>query len=254
MVDEKTLPIAFDPDAPPNAPICFVHTHLLIWRCFPASFEKLTFELDEQQCIARVLHRSGITGIYCPREIRDATPILKRQPFFCWARLVRDGGISFLFALLFHLVPSIIWGAENSLGSPWNHALMGVVWFGGWPLWFVFAQLLRPWGIAFSPGCTDCTGCESVFVPFASYAHAQQVQVWWASAMRDGKATTRPPVRTRCCNTLMAIGLLIWAALIANAIYTGVQVLECVDRGCCADDKSTLDSCVATGYPNRIVD
>ena len=47
-----------------------------------------------------------------------------------------------------------------------------------------------------------------------------------------------PPPSGRLCDAFMIIGLLILVGLLANAIYTAVQVMDCVDRGCCADDKS----------------
>ena len=60
-----------------------------------------------------------------------------KQPVNCHQSLslwVRDIFASFLMAFLFHLIPSIIWGAENSLGTPSNHQMMGAVWFLGWPI------------------------------------------------------------------------------------------------------------------------
>jgi len=59
----------------------------------------------------------------------------------------RDLGGSFHYAFMFHLVVSVIWGVERSLGSPENHAQMGLVWFGGWLVWMGIAVLLRPGGI-----------------------------------------------------------------------------------------------------------
>ena len=39
---------------------------------------------------------------------------------------------SFLLAFMFHLIVSVAFGVERSLGSPENHRLMGGVWFLGW--------------------------------------------------------------------------------------------------------------------------
>ena len=144
-----------------------------------------------------------------------------------------------MLAFLFHLVPSIIWGAENSLGSSRNHQLMGVVWFGGWPCWWVFLQLLRPWGLLVRDSNVK------VHIPLASWDEARAVAEWWG----EGKIGPPPPPAPTI-DAWLVVGLSALLALLANALYTGAEVVACMDRGCCKDDASTLASCRATGYPN----
>eukprot|EP00947_MAST-08B_sp_MAST-8B-sp1_P001455 g1455.t1 len=50
---------------------------------------------------------------------------------------------AFLLAFLFHLIPSVIVGVEIVLGSPEMHQQLGVVWFGGWPVFIVILILTR---------------------------------------------------------------------------------------------------------------
>jgi hypothetical protein len=168
--------------------------------------------------------------------------------------LLRDLPIAFLAAFLFHLVPSIIWGAEVSLGSPANHQLVGVVWFAGWPVWFLVLQLLRPWGLH-CPYTPDGLGCTGTFIPFASHAHAKAVAEWWAAAARKHGASQEPPPLplARCARRDVActlVGLAVVIALVVNALVTAAAVQSSVNRGCCLDNATTLESCRATGYPD----
>mmetsp|Transcript_10995 Transcript_10995/g.23492 ORF Transcript_10995/g.23492 Transcript_10995/m.23492 type:complete len:291 (-) Transcript_10995:198-1070(-) len=233
-----------------------VFTTFLVWRCIPSGLQRLTFQLVADGSCTNLLYTDASCCCCCcaikTQIPRGTAPVVRKQAFWNWPRLLRDAPLSFLLAFLIHLVPSIIWGAEESLGSPENHALMGVVWFGLWPVWYILLQLLRPWGISLDLTCCACEAWGGIFVPFASYKHATEVCAYWRKAytQRD-PSVERPPSRARLCDAFMLIGILVLAGLLANAIYTGVEVLACSDRGCCADDKSTLDNCTATGYPDR---
>lgn len=83
-------------------------------------------------------------------------------------------------------------------------------------------------------------------MPFHSYSHAQAVVEWHATAA----VGSTPPARAPLVDAWMVVGLLVWLGLIVNGIYTGTEVVACMDRGCCRDDADTLDCFVATGYPN----
>jgi len=224
-----------------------VRTIHQLWRCVPCGTEVLEFFQDE--CEWWVDWRSQNCCWLCcgPRRLRLAACAAQvgKQPLCNTARLIRDGACSFVVALLFHLIPAIIWGAERSLGSSQNHQLLGLVWFGGWPVWFVVLQLLRPWGLHVRRGECGChNDCTALFIPFQSYSHAHAVAAFWSAP-----SETQPPAATRLCDPWMCVGLCIWTGLWANAIFTGIRVIECSNRGCCKDDASTLDACVATGYP-----
>ena len=214
-----------------------VRTYHLLWRCLLCSVETLSF------CDSRIIWESRCCWCCCTLPvIRENVDELRAgyQPFLNAARLLRDAAVSFIVALLFHLIPSIIWGAEESLGSAHNHQLMGAVWFGGWPFWFLVMSALRP------PGLHLSSGYCSTFVPFNSLAHAQAVAAWRHSAPARPKPTASVPL----CDAWMVAGLIVWLVLIGNGIFTGAEVMACIGRGCCKDDSNTIDCCVATGYPN----
>ena len=135
-----------------------VRTLLMMWRCVPLGVEALRVLPPASAAPRR-------TGVCCTSttalSIQSST--VCKQPLCSMWRLLRDAAASFVLAFFFHLVPSIAWGAERSLGSPSNHALMGIVWFLGWPVWFVIVQALRPWGLRVEGGAR-----RTVFVPFQS--------------------------------------------------------------------------------------
>lgn len=226
---------------------------LLLYRCIPIQRGSLVFRTAASSMEVRW------ASCCCPcaalRIELEAVPKVGRQPLCSWARLLRDAPISFLAAFLFHLIPSIIWGAEKSLGSPGNHQLMGIVWFAGWPVWFLLLQLLRPWGLHCS-GTSDGLGCTGVFIPFASHSHAKAVADWWTQAAaksRAGLPGLAPPPRSKSSPAeiaCMVIGLAVVLGLIGNALGTAAAIQSCMGRGCCFDNATTLDSCSATGYPS----
>ena len=116
----------------------------LIWRCVPCGYDRLTFTAGGEVLLRRAC------GCCCDERPLPPQPQqleVRKQPLCSAARLLRDAGLAFVLSFLFHLVVSIVWGAARSLGSAENHQLMGAVWFGGWPAWFVAVQLLRPWGL-----------------------------------------------------------------------------------------------------------
>ena len=235
---------------PPDDPR--VYARHLLWRCLPCGTEMLTFRADG------TIERCSRACCFCccgPTVIGQPQLRAGYQPFCNAPRLLRDVLVSFLVAFLFHLIPSILWGAEESLGSPDNHRLMGAVWFGGWPMWFLVLSALRTPGLHLdaNPGC-----CSAGFVPMHSYAHAEAVAAWRAShAWRLNRLGADPvvklapaPAPAPLFDAWMLAGLVVWAVLVGNAIYVAAKVLSCHDRGCCRDDAATLDCCVATGYPN----
>ena len=247
-VASETRSLHFDSMMTDKRTLC-IRSPFVLWRCVPCGFVDLTFRTDEN---GAPIHVSCHTAVCCwcccePQQLSlDSTVAVAKQPLCNGWRLLRDTGASFVLAFLFHLIPSVLWGAARSLGSPRNHALMGVVWFAGWPVFFAILQLLRPWGLQLSPRAASAR-----FVPFQSRAHAAAVAAWWMSR-RDGKAgvAAQPPTRWTMCNAWLVLGLLLWAVLWANALYTGVEVAACSGRGCCRDNATTLECCVATGYPN----
>eukprot|EP00967_Tisochrysis_lutea_P051717 scaffold63935_cov39-Tisochrysis_lutea.AAC.1 len=198
------------------------HPLLLLYRCIPIQRGSLSF-----QRIGSVLEVQweACCCSCAPIRIRlEDVPKVCRQPLCSWMRLLRDVPISFLAAFLFHLIPSLIWGAEVSLGSPSNHQTMGVVWFAGWPIWFIIFQLLRPWGLH-CPGTVDRVSCTGTFIPFASYYQAKAVAEWWAKAAAEIHTLEHPPSIPRvrfppqdiACT---AVGLAVVLALIANGVAT----------------------------------
>ena len=85
--------------------------------------------------------KSTTKSKFDPNKITD----ISREPYSILAG-IRDFFTSFVFAFLFHLVPSMIWGPVHVLGTPENHQAMGAVWFGGWVVWFILAVFMRPRG------------------------------------------------------------------------------------------------------------
>jgi len=225
---------------------------LFLYRCIPV--QRGSLKLDIVDSSMHIRWEMCCCSCASVRIELEAVPKLSRQPICSWFRLIRDLPIAFLAAFLFHLIPSIIWGAEVSLGSPANHQLMGVVWFVGWPVWFLLFQLLRPWGL-YCPGTPDGLGCTGTFIPFASHAHAKAVVEWWAAAAdKNGASQSPPPLppaefapRDVACTV---VGLAVVIALVANALATAVVIQSCMSRGCCFDNATTLDSCRNTGYPD----
>jgi hypothetical protein len=145
-----------------------VRSYHLLWRCVPFGVEVCTFK------DSLITRSSSCCWCCCARRtnFEGADMSAGYQPFCNAARLLRDTAASFVLALLFHFseslphqaqlrlriylnrhvcsqsprsygVPSVPLGAERSLGSPHNHQIMGAVWFGGWPVWFVILGLLR---------------------------------------------------------------------------------------------------------------
>ena len=259
-----------------------VRTPLWIYRCIPGGFSKISFDPTTLQvsvggvvcCFSPDLCTSTVPTVTfdsdiivrkqacCEALVRGVLRLLVCTPseeFACCealVRLARDLAGSFVLAFLVHLVPSIIWGAEVSLGSPSNHQLMGVVWFLGWPVWFVLLQLLRPDGLSLRRRVSEDIALKfddnprPIFVPFGSRAHAEAVKAWWEGWQQNRSDPPPPPPPTRCCGWPQAVGLLLLSALVGNALATASIVTACIERGCCLDDEATLASCRATGFPN----
>ena len=247
-----------------------VRTPLWIYRCIFGGFSKISFDPTTLQV--------SVGGVVCrfspdpctatvPTVTFDSEILVRKQAccgcccaeFACCealVRLARDLAGSFVLAFLVHLVPSIIWGAEVSLGSPSNHQLMGVVWFLGWPVWFVLLQLLRPDGLSLRRRVSEDIALKfddnprPIFVPFGSRAHAEAVKAWWEGWQQNRSDPPPPPPPWRCCGWPQAVGLLLLSLLVGNALATGSIVTACIERGCCLDDEATLASCRATGFPN----
>ena len=254
-----------------------VRTPLWIYRCIPGGFSKISFDPTTLQvsvggvvcrfspdlCTSTVPTVTFDSDIIvrkqacCEALVREsiAAMICQCEGFACCealVRLARDLAGSFVLAFLVHLVPSIIWGAEVSLGSPSNHQLMGVVWFLGWPVWFVLLQLLRPDGLSLRRRVAAVKFDDNprpIFVPFGSRAHAEAVKAWWEGWQQNRSDPPPPPPPTRC-GWPQAVGLLLLSGLVGDALATGSIVTACIERGCCLDDEATLASCRATGFPN----
>ena len=153
---------------------------------------------------------------------------------------------SFILAFLTHLVPSIIWGAASSLGSPRNHGRMGIVWFSLWPVYCAIMVLARPRGLI----VTDDAGRDHfVQMTLATGDLAERVAAFWMQPHHLGKGETGTVQMPRMWRPVTVVGTLVFIALLANAFYTGAAVVACMGRGCCRDNATTLPSCVATGYP-----
>ena len=263
-----------------------VHTNLLLYRFCPIGSYTIDFDLHNTQ----MAHISGSDCCFCccstdasvPMNLTTTTLQVQRQYLWNWWRLLRDAGLAFVAAFLFHLVPAIIWGAEQSLGSPSNHQLMGAVWFIGWPIWFfIFQCFLRPWGIRIESSSSSngigavaaaAASTTAVFVPFASWKHATDIVIWWEkynNRNQQEKEITQseqqqvsssqlptniyvealPEKPKLICGIYFVVGWIFFLFLIVNMFVTGYLVAECNSQGCCKDDETTLDCCVETGYP-----
>lgn len=225
-----------------NRPNNTINTYRMLYRFLPTGSCTLEFGHDNENLIHL---RYSSCGCQVDQTVSAVQSLqVCRQPVCHCLRLTRDAVLSFVVAFLFHLLPSIVWGAEESLGSSSNHQLMGAVWFLGWPIWFAVMQVLwRPWGIQIT---TAAKG--DWFVPFDSWQHVTDVVAWWPT----NKSSNEPvPARPRplMFDPWFLFGWLFSLVLVTNMFVTGVLVFQCNERGCCKDDESTLDCCVETGYP-----
>lgn len=168
-------------------------------------------------------------------------PLVQKESITCYT-VLRDLFLSFVFAFLFHLIPSLIWTPEASLGSPDNHQKMGMVWFGGWILlWFpLFIFVFRPWGVKCASGD---------FIQMPTYEDAVTTVERWGMCV-DSPGTMPSFKKPRFCKRPHLIGSFVLAVMLVWGLVTMSLVQECNGRGCCKDDASTLDACVATGYPS----
>lgn len=239
--------------APANTASFVVRPLLMLYRCIPITAGSLVFGALADEI--EVCWDSCCCACLPVRLDARTVPRVRKQPLWSVARLIRDLPISFVIAFLFHLVPSNAWGAEVSLGSPQHHQMMGIVWFGGWPVFFILLQLLRPWGLHLPATPAGC-GCTGTFIPFASPTHARAVAEWWAAAVAKNRTVNAslPPLPrarlTACDATNIVAGLLVAAALVVNALVTAAAVNDCMSRGCCFDNATSLESCRATGFPS----
>lgn len=224
-----------------------IHTYSLLYRFLPTGSCTLVFGHGNNTNEIQVQCSSCL----CQGDRRVASAeslqVRRQSVCHCW-RLTRDAILSFVLAFLFHLLPSIVWGAENSLGSPSNHQLMGVVWFLGWPIWFAVMQVIwRPWGIQINT-TSDKGSSSSLFVPFDSWQHATDVVDWWQNKKNNGDPVPPRP-RSLVADPWFLFGWIFSLILVINMFVTGVLVVQCNERGCCKDDETTLECCVETGYP-----
>lgn len=233
-------------------------------------------ETDESRSsvIIMVCHYSlvDVCGIRCCKktinlDLKSLSMKVRRKPFyrdgsiaFCCFHVIRDGLLSFLLAFLFHLVPSVIWGPENALGSSRNHAAMGIVWFGSWPVIACCLQCLRPYGIQFEGYNKFRKKKYTSFVSYPSKQYALEIQKWITTVKEEYILT-----QTTNHNTVVHVPPLpqlnpwdhlpflirftFFIGLITNMFVTLYLVQQCINRGCCKDDENTLTSCRDTGYP-----
>ena len=119
----------------------------------------------------------------------------------------------------------------------------GICGFLGWPMWFALMTFARPAGLRVRYKSQSGVDRQH-FIQLGVYS--SQLAKNLEQAWKLGKTYPKMP-RTWRWSTV--IGTLIWIGLLVNMFYTGVMVMECSNRGCCVDNATTLDSCVATGYP-----
>ena len=183
---------------------------------------------------------------------------------------VRDVLASFVTAFLFHLIPSIIWGAEESLGTPENHQSMGAVWFLGWPL---FGSLFLCATLNVRGVLVEKAGkVKPFFIPLTHFngdladrvAHAitEHLDLATGACADESKSSTSTmnagsaPQFGKADGELLVwraptiFGVLFWSVLWINGIVTGVLVQNCMAAGCCLDDAATYVNCTTTGHPN----
>jgi len=185
--------------------------------------------------VQKQLFSSSYTG---QLNLRPAPTVAKAKITCC--TILRDVLLSFVFAFLFHLIPSLIWGVETSLGSASNHQRMGAVWFGGWAIWCpLFIIGLRPWGLHH----------EGNFIQIPTKSDAERAAERWTSII-DSPDVLPTLQKQRLVQPAQIVGSFVFAFLIIWGLVTMSMVQACNDRGCCKDDSSTLDFCVKTGYPS----
>ncbi|CAB9528379.1 expressed unknown protein [Seminavis robusta] len=251
VVNVETPPEApAEQPAPSDDDERILHTNLLLYRFLPVGSFTVTFDTTGNEKMAHI--SASCCGCCAGTEQSvpmndDTTLQVLQQPLCHCGRLVRDAGLAFVLAFLFHLIPSIIWGAEESLGSSSNHQLMGAVWFGGWPIWFIIMQFLRPWGIQIQTKNNDDNA--TIFVPFASWKHATEVVACWEKSKYETPMPPMPEKPSLFHDLQFIVGWIFFLVLIINMFVTGALVTDCNSRGCCKDDEDTLDCCVETGYP-----
>ncbi len=225
----------------------YVRTYYMYCRTIPIGIERLVFRADGSAGWNRTC--CGCVVLALPSGV---VMKVSKQRLLHW-RLLLDAFASFILAFLVHLIPSHILGLAWVLGSPQNHALLGIPWFGGWPVCFILTVLLRPWGLSLTHS-VDGSSCG--WVPFASRGHAVRVAAAHAecavarqSGEREAGGGWLPAAPA--WNGGFVTGMLVLLGLIAHAVVCGVLIVDCVGRGCCRDDAATLESCVATGYPTN---
>lgn len=143
----------------------------------------------------------------------------------------------------------MIWGVEESLGSPSNHGKMGIVWFGLWPVWGGAMIWLRPWGVWLE--------ASSTFVQTTNEGNAKKIAVLLSSSGGSGSGNNNNSsnksnsLKIQKPNKARSVfGCLLFWFFIINFLVTFVLVVRCSDRGCCKDDEATLLNCTQNGFPS----
>ncbi len=245
VVDEKTIEIETKPNKKPQhyKYECF----RLYWRCFPVGIDHINFIQYENEtqitwkkkrcfCCKKNIE---ICDKHDNKEEEIHKKIIKR-PCTIQSTII-EFFLSFIFAFLVHLVPSIIWGAENSLGSSSNHAKMGIIWFGLWPIWWILFIYLRPYGLQVNP---------ETFIPISSPKKILLKEKDDDDQSIDPLIKNENKKKYSLWTWKSILAFFLFLFLLINCIVTLILVSECLDRGCCKDDEDTLLNCTTTGYPN----
>ena len=241
-----------------------------LWGHIPLGYDDLTFGSGHVTWRRRRYCCGGQGERRFARDNTTKVRASKRPPCLNPLLIIRDVFLSFVTAFLFHLIPSIIWGAEESLGTPENHQSMGSVWLWGWPVFgclFLGATLNVRGVLVEQAGranpcfisLTHFTGDLAVRVAHTFTEHpklgvaasADDLEISTTSANTGsvqflgtsdgGLSTWRAPT---------IAGVLFWSVLWINGIVTAVLVQTCMARGCCLDDATTYVNCTTTGLPN----
>jgi len=123
-----------------------------ILRFIPAGRDTIAVEEEDGDVYLNVKLRRFC---YCSpatccmgKELRIRSPhvvsVSEQKLPFCqiWKFLIAFS-LSFVYALLLHLVVASYVGVEVSLGSVEMHQKLGMVWFGQWPFYLLFFILIR---------------------------------------------------------------------------------------------------------------
>lgn len=242
-----------------------------LWGQIPSGWDELSFEdagdvVWRQQrwlCMCCSSNRLGMTE---RRFTRKMTILVSpsKQPARC-SLWVRDILASFVMAFLFHLIPSIIWGAERSLGTPTNHQTMGAVWFLGWPLFgcLLLGATFQKKGIIIEELHSEDLIPRRHFVQLTHFKGDLHKHVSRATERHLGLASEEQS-HENAIRGLLELhgggiskwraatvgGCLFWIILWVNGVVTGIVVQNCMASGCCLDNETTYDSCTTTGEPN----